>query len=157
MKSFLGNFYRHWANCKWNSLDKCLIGLPYHWKYLILWQQKLLSDEASLVCFCQKMQSLGYEMLLRNRDWAKFWKLLHSQDSRYETETKSKVFFVKKLSIFFVKWAIPGLFFVYFRSFSNKQNNFYNKSMWKNVKSIQYLAPGFEPTTFGSWVSSHTH
>ena len=29
------------------------------------------------------------------------------------------------------KWAKPGLFFVYFWSFSNKQYNFYNKSMWK--------------------------
>ena len=29
----------------------------------------------------------------------------------------------------FFKWAIPGLSFVYFRSFSNKHYNFYNKSM----------------------------
>ena len=30
----------------------------------------------------------------------------------------------------FFKWAIPGLFFVYFRSFqTNKQFNFYNKYM----------------------------
>ena len=57
---------------------------------------------------------------------------------------------------FFIKWANPGLFFVYFRSF--KQTLFfYNKSMWKNVMSIQYTAPGFEPTTFGMRVSSHNH
>ena len=36
--------------------------------------------------------------------------------------------FVTRFS-FFKKWAIPGLFFVYFWSFSNKQYNFYNKSM----------------------------
>ena len=29
----------------------------------------------------------------------------------------------------FFKWANSGLFFVYFRSFSNKQYNFYNKHM----------------------------
>ena len=48
------------------------------------------------------------------------------------------------------KKSNPGLFFVYFQSFSNKhQYNFYNKSMCKNVQmSIQYIAPGFEPTTF---------
>ena len=33
--------------------------------------------------------------------------------------------------VFLKKWAKPGLFFVYFQSFSNKQYNFYNKSMWK--------------------------
>ena len=30
---------------------------------------------------------------------------------------------------------------------SNKQYNFYNKSMCKNVICIQYSAPGFKPTT----------
>ena len=29
------------------------------------------------------------------------------------------------------------------------------KYMWK--MSIQYTAPGFEPTTFGTWVSFHNH
>ena len=39
--------------------------------------------------------------------------------------------------IFILKWAIPDLFFVYFRSFSNKhQYNFYNKSMWINVHPL---------------------
>ena len=58
---------------------------------------------------------------------------------------------------FFIKWANPGLFFVYFRSFQTNNTIFYNKSMWKNVMSIQYTAPGFEPTTFGMRVSSHNH
>ena len=42
----------------------------------------------------------------------------------------------------FLKWANPGLFFVYFRSFQT---------------NIQYTVPGFEPTTFVTWVSSHNH
>ena len=29
--------------------------------------------------------------------------------------------------------------------------------MWKNVKSIQYTAPGFEPITSQAWVISHNH
>ena len=38
-----------------------------------------------------------------------------------------------------------------FLVFSNKHHyNFYNKY-------IQYTVPGFEPTTFGTWVSSHHH
>ena len=43
----------------------------------------------------------------------------------------------KFLLQFFFKWANPGLFFVYFRSFSKKhQYNFYKKSMWKNVHPV---------------------
>ena len=60
-------------------------------------------------------------------------------------QSKNKMFFFKK------KWANPGLFFVYFRPLSNKHYyNFYNRSTGKNVMSIQCMAPGFEPTTFGS-------
>ena len=39
--------------------------------------------------------------------------------------------------------------FVLFLVFSNKQYNFYNKSMWK--MSIQYPVLGFERTTFCTW------
>ena len=49
----------------------------------------------------------------------------------------------------------PWPLFHLFSVFSNKQYNFYNKSMWK--MSIQYMVPGFEPTTFGTCVSSHNH
>ena len=45
-----------------------------------------------------------------------------------------------------------GLFLV----FTNKQYNFYNKSMWKNVMSIQSMAPGFEPTTSQTQVTPTT-
>ena len=52
----------------------------------------------------------------------------------------------------------PQPLFRLFLVFSNKQYNFYNKSMWKNVQmSIQYLAPGFEPTTFRTWIVTHYH
>ena len=47
--------------------------------------------------------------------------------------------------------------FLFISVFSNKQYNFYNKSMWKNVKSIQYMALGFEPMTSRTWVVSHNH
>ena len=43
-----------------------------------------------------------------------------------------------------------------FSVFSNKHHyNFYKKYMWK--MSIQYTVLEFEPTTFGTWVSSHNH
>ena len=46
--------------------------------------------------------------------------------------------------------------FCLFSVFSNKNHyNFYNKYMWK--MSIQYVVTGFEPTTFGTWLSSHNH
>ena len=63
-----------------------------------------------------------------------------------------------RLTFFFKKkWANPGLFFVYFRSFSNKQYNFLQQINVKNVMSIQYPVPRFEPTSFRMQVSSHNH
>ena len=50
--------------------------------------------------------------------------------------------------IIFKNWANPGLFFVYFRSFQTN-NTILQQMNVKNVMSIQYPAPGFEPTTFG--------
>ena len=51
----------------------------------------------------------------------------------------------------------PRPLFRLFSVFFKQTMQFYNKSMWKNVMSIQYPAQGFEPTTFGTWVSSHNH
>ena len=69
----------------------------------------------------------------------------------HSTNVKTNFFFKKK-------WANPGFFFVYFRSFSNKHYyNFLQQINVKNVMSIQYTALGFEPTTFGSRASSHNH
>ena len=56
---------------------------------------------------------------------------------------------------FYLKWANPGLLLFLFLVFSNKQYNFYSKSMWK--MSIQYMVPGFEPMTSRAWVVTHNH
>ena len=56
------------------------------------------------------------------------WKLSASpitQASISQNVKKSKSFFFKK------KLSVPGLFVVYFQSFSNKRYNFYNKLIWK--------------------------
>ena len=59
---------------------------------------------------------------------------------------------------FFFKNGPTPVSFCLFSVFSNKHHyNFYNRSMWKNVMSIQYMVPGFEPTTFGTWASSHNN
>ena len=47
--------------------------------------------------------------------------------------------------IFFKKMGQPGLFFVYFRSFSNKHQYILQQI---NVKKCPSMALGFEPTTF---------
>ena len=49
----------------------------------------------------------------------------------------------------------PKPLFHLFSIFSSIQYNFYSKSMWKNVMSIHYTVPGFEPTTSKTWVVSH--
>ena len=56
---------------------------------------------------------------------------------------------------FLKKWANPGLFFVYFQSFQTNITIFTTNICEK--MSIQYTVPGFEPMTFGLWVSSHNH
>ena len=57
--------------------------------------------------------------------------------------------------VFLKKWTNPGLFFVYFRSFQTNIKMF-TTNICEKI-SIQYTVPGFEPTTFGMWVSSHNH
>ena len=59
------------------------------------------------------------------------------------------------LKSFFKRMGQPRPLFRLFLVFPNKQFNFYNESMWK--MSIQYMAPGFEPTTVQTWVVSHNH
>ena len=56
-----------------------------------------------------------------------------------------------------LKWANHGLFFVYFRSSSNKQYIFLQQINVKNVMSIQYTELGFKPTTSQTWFVSHNH
>ena len=52
---------------------------------------------------------------------------------------------------FFKKWAIPGLFFIYFRLFKQHYNFTANKC--EKCPSSKRL----EPTTFGTRVSQHNH
>ena len=59
--------------------------------------------------------------------------------------------------VFFKKNGPSSASFSFNFVFSNKHYNFYNKYMWINVMTIQYTALGFEPTTFGTRVSSHNH
>ena len=60
------------------------------------------------------------------------------------------MFFFKK------KWANPGLFFLYFRSFKRNIVTIFTTNICEKM-SIQYTVLGFDPTTFGTWVSSHNH
>ena len=57
-------------------------------------------------------------------------------------------------TLFFYKWANPGLFFIYFWSFQKTIQ--FLQQMYIKI-SIQYTVPRFEPTTFGTWVSSLNH
>ena len=63
-------------------------------------------------------------------------------------------FLVHACYVFFKKWETRPLFCL-FSSFQTNITKFYIKYMWK--MSIQYTVPGFEPTTFGTWVFSHNH
>ena len=56
---------------------------------------------------------------------------------------------------FLIKWAIPGLFFVYFHPI--KQTFLIFTTIKCETMSIQYTVLGFEPTTFSTWVSSDNH
>ena len=58
---------------------------------------------------------------------------------------------------FVFKKCHPRPLFHLFLVFSNKQYIFNNKTIWKLVMSIQYMVPGFEPTTSQTWDISHNH
>ena len=47
--------------------------------------------------------------------------------------------------------------FVFIFVFFKQTITILTTNIWKNVMTIQYTVPGFEPTTFGTWVSSHSH
>ena len=51
----------------------------------------------------------------------------------------------------FFNWANPGLFCSLFSVFSKQTLQFLQHYMW--IMPIQYLVPGFEPTTSWMWVS----
>ena len=58
---------------------------------------------------------------------------------------------------FFKKMGQTRPLLCLFSSFSNKKLQFLQQIYVKNLLTIQYTVPGFEPTTFGIWVSSHYH
>ena len=66
------------------------------------------------------------------------------------------VIYLKQPQKCFVKWAILGVFSIYFRPFKQTLQ-FLQQIYVKIFMTIQYTAPGFQPTTFGTQVSSHNH
>ena len=58
--------------------------------------------------------------------------------------------------VFFKKMGQPRPLFRLFLVFSNKHHYNFTTNICEKM-SIQYTGPGFEPTTFGTRVSSHYH
>ena len=95
----------------------------------------------------------------RGRDWPIFLKkniALWSQSieqnaNKFLTYTSNARF----LTVFFKKWPTSASFSFIFSIF--KQTLQFFKTNICEKMSIQYMVPGFEPTTFGTWVSSHNH
>ena len=61
---------------------------------------------------------------------------------------------IANVNFFLKKWAIPGLFPIYFRLIKQTPQLYSKKC--ENM-SIQYTVLGFKPTTFRTSVSSHNH
>ena len=60
--------------------------------------------------------------------------------------------------LFFEKWANGGLFLIYFWSFQTSNTLFTTNQCEKmSCLSSSYTVPGFNPTTFRTWVISHNH
>ena len=84
---------------------------------------------------------------LRNGDF------LHTENTQL-TSCLTGLDFAKQVNlltvVFLKKMGQPRPLLHLFLLFSNKQYKFYNKSIRKNVMSIQYPVPGFKPMTFGT-------
>ena len=111
-----------------------------------LWMEWFLESGESALMFTKH----GSGQSVRLQVW-------HSSSSSSYWLSEHRSSYPNWRNIYIFKWANPGLFFIYFRSFQTNNTIFYNKSMWNNVMSIQYMALGFKPTTYGMWVSSHNH
>ena len=57
---------------------------------------------------------------------------------------------------FYKNGPTPASFIVYFRSFQTNIITIFTTNICEKM-SIQYTVLGFEPMTFGMWVSSHNH
>ena len=60
------------------------------------------------------------------------------------------------LCFFFKNGPTPSSFIVCFRSFQTNIITYFTTNICEKM-SIQNTVPGFEPTSFGTWVSSHNH
>ena len=79
---------------------------------------------------------------------------LHGENFNAFTKNAAAIFVSKHTLILFQKWANPGLFYSLFLVFLKQTSlQFLQQIKWKN--SMQNTVPGFEPTTFGTWVFSH--
>ena len=87
------------------------------------------------------------------------WTLItNSVKAAYLINAETHILIQLSLFVFLFKWANTASFSFIFGLFKQTSIHFFTKkSMWKNVDSIQYMAPGFEPTTSQSWVISHNH
>ena len=95
---------------------------------------------------------LTYKVIVVTRDKTYNVRLRHLSIAEVWT---CNTMYLHCVSFFFLKMGQPRPLFVYFRSFKTKITNFTTNLCEK--MSIQYKVPGFEPTTFGMWVSSHNH
>ena len=78
------------------------------------------------------------------------WKCRQENNNQYLFNKLVYATVLLALIVFFLNWANPGLSFDYFRSF--KTNITILQQI--NVKNVQ-MSPGFEPTTFRTWVDTH--
>ena len=149
-------FWHQWSAVQIQQLAKFILNLC-----LLYWTDKNKEKEVALSAIFSLKQivpttaaaTLQYFLFNMNKQTKtsrtrRNDKFLPKKDSMREQRTH--------LSPVLKNGPTPASFsFIFF--FSNKHENSYNKYMWKNVMSIQYMALGFEPTTFATQVSSHNH
>ena len=90
----------------------------------------------------RRRRSKAQEVLIKT------WKL-HNSLRQWMTKD------IKHFAVNVKKWAILGLFFVYFRIFKQTLQFLQQINVWK--MSIHHMVLGFELTTFGIRFSSHNH
>ena len=133
-----------WSHCNWNFHRICFrTKLVHHVK-------TLHEGERSFKCqHCSKRFTSKSNMKVHEG-------VMHTgKPVSFKIKPKTIYFCCGQFFLFLKNGPTRPLFRL-FLVFSNKHHyNFYNKYMWK--MSIQYTVPGFKPTTFGTWVSSHNH
>ena len=120
------------------------------WKWVLGYYVKILFGQSSKL-----FETTTTSTTSRLIEMSKPFKAFDKWPSFEKLKCKN-VSFLFNNTLFF-KWANPGLFFVYFRSFQTNIKTILQQINVKNVKSIQYTAPGFKPTTSWTWIISHNH